>query len=99
MATTKSGRVRTMASFNLRASDCSSALGASDGKGVRGSSGMPQIGQSSGSERMTSGCMGQVYSAPSTGGAEGAIDRLSAGWFRYRSGSDRKRSAHDMEQK
>ena len=62
MATAKTGSVNTRLSRNRRVMSTSSGLGASSRVTVVGSSAMPQIGQSPGSSRTTSGCIGQVYS-------------------------------------
>ncbi len=47
---------------NRRVMSMSSWFGGSSSATVRGSSAMPQIGQTPGSSRTTSGCMGQTYS-------------------------------------
>ena len=85
MAARKSGSVRTRLSQKRRLMSTSSGLASSAAFGARGSSAMPQRGQAPGSERTTSGCIGQVYSAP--GGADG-----SARGPAQRAGSARKRS-------
>ena len=74
MAMTKTGRLRTRLTQNRRVMSTSSGLGASSRITVVGSSAMPQSGQSPGSSRKISGCMGQVYrvSVACSAGAAGS---------------------------
>jgi hypothetical protein len=57
--------------------DSSSAF-SGKAEGTRGSSAMPQIGQSPGALRTISGCMGQVYSTALPGG--GATGSVGCEW-------------------
>ena len=60
MASRNTGRVSTRLIQNRRVMSTSSGLGGSSAGTVIGSSAMPQIGQSPGSSRTISGCIGQV---------------------------------------
>src|SRR5437016_788247 len=57
-----SGTVRIALTTKRRHMSVSSGFVVSSRVAVRGSSAMPQMGQEPGSPRITSGCMGQVYS-------------------------------------
>src|SRR6202048_1933885 len=62
MAIASSGTVRTRLTQNRRLMSRSSGFSSLPAVTVRGSNAMPQIGHDPGSERIISGCMGQVYS-------------------------------------
>src|SRR5688572_6777339 len=85
----------------------SSGLGAS-GATPRGSSAIPQSGQSPGPSRATSGCIGQVQVAPGAAAAGGAGAAIGSARPRPRgaggtpgnaAGSASKRALHDAAQK
>jgi hypothetical protein len=61
MVMAKTGVVRTRLIQKRRVMSTNSGFGPSSMTTVVGSSAIPQIGQSPGSSRTTSGCMGQVY--------------------------------------
>src|SRR6201981_1487964 len=74
MARTRTGVVRATLIQKRRVMPESSGFSSSDALTVRGSRAIPQIGHEPGSERMISGCIGQVYSmlAADSLGTEGS---------------------------
>ena len=67
MVRRNSGAVRTALPKRRRVMSLSSGLSGSSAVTVRGSKAIPQMGQEPGSERTTSGCMGQTYSVLTAG--------------------------------
>ena len=68
MSSRNTGAVSTSPIQKRRVMSASSGSGPIAAAGSSGSSAMPQIGQAPGPSRRISGCIGQVYSAPSGGG-------------------------------